>query len=433
MTIQLERARTLTTARPDQFRIRGLPQVEEAKSQPQQLSELTGADIANIAKYKEAMQLLDSNAMANLTFDQKLSLFIYYVWREKPLERVRESDIPRELEKRAIADVHDNLEERYLRFEGVMEMTRQVQNKGFRDPKITEFDYWVYQDWLYRATNAKELSKDIPTIFLTEEVPRTVKISMISRSVEKLKHYGVIDQSVPSRRRALKLARLARAKKTNKDISVENLAGMLDVAVGTLRKDLAYLRSRGEIQGDKRTAEQRDDLVKKIMNVISSLQMNGRDYEAGDIGPAEIARKLGMDRKYITHFMIVNRSRFNNLPKRKDTHRSRRSVKEYYKRKLREILESNPTIPPGEIYKLISENDPTMPYSIETVYDILRELIEESGALGKREVWERNRNLVLSVIREHGDLSASQILTLVSGEGINVSLALVKKLKRKNK
>ncbi|MEM4270899.1 MAG: hypothetical protein QXO70_02260 [Candidatus Pacearchaeota archaeon] len=69
-------------------------------------------------------------------------------------------------------------------------MLRRIKKRGFKNPSITEFDYWVYQKWIEGKELVKNLIDYIPKEFNQSNLTRELRIGRISQSIQRLKNTG---------------------------------------------------------------------------------------------------------------------------------------------------------------------------------------------------------------------------------------------------
>ena len=281
------------------------------------------------------LHLLDTDAMAGLSFDQKKILFIYSVWHHEPETKIKyvALGISQKIKEQAINIVLTNLHTRYERLEGMTQMIEEIQERTGKKPPIVEFDYWVYREWLTTGESPKTLAQKIPPEFDTKDLTTRQKKVKIYSSLVKLKRFSKIDSGIKQINVQLRQSHLARLIDKNGSLTIEELANQFEISKAIIVKDLARLRKQNMLpKGRNLTKEEKRAIADKILNAIAICQIDGRSYAKGDIGPAEIARAIDMDREFVNNF-IKNNNNLLGLPQRQNPNQSRRSIREVYKLK----------------------------------------------------------------------------------------------------
>ena len=324
--------------------------------------------------------LLDSDAMTGLSFEQKRALFIFSAWHYV-LENQNEYvalDISKEERDQAAELVWTNLASRYERLEEMSHMVGRIRERGIKNPVITEFDYWVYQMWQASEKPVKILVHHIPFEFDLDRITPEARMKRIFASLKKLTECREVNEGFKKRRKRLLQKNIVSFVDRNGLSSPKNIAHALGVGETTITRDLKVLRKRKAVSEGRKvlTKSQKRTLAKKILTVIKAFEAEDKSYTEGDIGPAEIAKRLGMERRYITNFILHNGS-YLHLPKRDNPRKGRQMIREKYKNYARQLLEKDPNLSIPHLYKLLRELDPNIPFAMTTLYDFRDEIRQE--------------------------------------------------------
>ena len=335
------------------------------------------ADIQEFSAIKNeqvqtALNLLDSNSIKGLSFEQKGVLFVYFAWEHLSEKEGKELDIlPKQAISRAIEIVlgDDMLVVRADRLSGLTAMIGRIQKKGIRNnPILEEFDYWVFQKWPEMKDSLIPLTFFIPKEFELNNLTFYEKKRKIYTSVAKLKRYREIKQSFKKKRESERLKAIISEVSKRPNARMEDLAGFFNVGKGTIEDDFTKLRKAKVLPERRRKVDMRtkNRLISRILDIIKNLENEGRKYEEGEIGPAEISRILNEEYSFITTFMRIHRVELG-LPKRENPIRARTYRKGEVMRVIQEMVRENLDITPKEIHDHLSASHPDYKYKVGTI------------------------------------------------------------------
>lgn len=297
---------------------------------------------------KIIIDLLDQNAMQELPFDQKRNLLVFYIWQRG--FSVKTLRISGEEKQRIVKEVLFNYAERWERLEGMVKMFKRVTKRGVRNPKITEFDYWVYT-WSMSSSQPTDIIEHIPPEFCINGATVGQMYQRIDFSILKLGDYGETGRGLK------RIKRLIREWEATEGI--QNREGALK-----------YLRR-------KMSPKEKQLLIGSISKVMGNLEAQGRSWKKGEIPPREIAFILSMDPDFITSFIRNNTDRLY-LPRRENPYLGKLNKQKQTKEQIRKLLQENPSLAASEMLRLLSENNGSVIYTEEAIRNFMRQIRSES-------------------------------------------------------
>ncbi len=327
-----------------------------------------------------AIKILENGTFPGLTSMDRRFFFIHYVLENEEEAGISYSDlnVPRQTRVEAVGTVVNGLYPRYERFKGLVSLSARVQERIRRWPKVSEFDYWVYQMWLEFPDPPKCLADKIPLEFGLDRLPHPERVQKIWLAAKKLRNYGEIREGFKKRRESLRRETITALIKANGHIPEETLMERFGVSRATIASDRRALIEKQKVPRRRRflNPKEKQKLVRKIHSVIKACEAEGRSYTRGEIGPAEIARALDIPRQALTTFMSHNRDLLN-LPARENITEGRRAVRRVYKRRVQELLAEYGNISVQGLYDLLTQVDPRIPYSQTTIRKFKDEILRE--------------------------------------------------------
>lgn len=355
------------------------PHSPDGAQQPQKLATLPEFQIGLTSNQQLALNLLDSDIMLNLSLEQKRQFLIFFSWQDESNLVDKNSDLNLTPQERMqiIDNIVENFEERYERFLGILTLTKTLPKQHI-SPRVSEFDYWVWENWRDNADRPKVLAQRVPEEFGLADQPKKKLTSKIHVAAHKLRKYGVMDSDFNQRRVGLRRERISQIYKSNGKLPTQKqLATMFNVSRTVIIDDVTDLQSRNQLPILKRPMSQEDEerMGSMIQKAIGLLEEDGRKFSAGDISMAEIASVLEIDQSTIYSFFRYH-GRVVGLPERPNRKKMKNELGRQRRQRVEQIIRDNLELSVKDVYKLIQEIEPTIPHSIGYVSILRRKVLK---------------------------------------------------------